>query len=541
MSMGNNTQHSPGETSDFNPAERFRRSGHAGPRAETPGVVILGMARQGMAMARFFLARGFQVTVSDLRSAEQLKAACDELAQYAAAHAAAGLQPALRTVLGAHPLTLLDGADLLCLSGGVSLTAPIVQEAVRRGIRLSNDAQLTLLHCPAPIVGITGSAGKTTTTTLVGLMLQAAGFTVHVGGNIGVPLLDRLETIRAGDKVVMELSSFQLELVDRSPAVAAVLNITPNHLDRHPSMSQYAAAKANILRFQSRGDTCVLSADDSYTGPWLRSGRCEIAAGEGQEAVYFPLQGMRLGFSAAGRSPASVPPASASPAPEAPAGAFLAGETFARERLIWRCPGLPDAEVCWVDEVQLRGRHNLANILAACCLAGAAGAGVEAMRAVATSFGGVEHRLAIVRRRGGVLWVNDSIATAPERTVAAVRSFTEPLVLLLGGRDKRLPWNECAAEIHGRRADGTPAVRHVILFGEAAGLIADALAQHARTTGGAPPVTRCVDLPAAVALADEVARRGDVVLLAPGGTSFDAYEDFAARGHHFRALVEALP
>ena len=272
----------------------------------------------------------------------------------------------MRTVLNGHPLDLLDGADLLCLSGGVSPAIPIAQEAVRRGIPLSNDGQLTLRHCPAPVLGITGSAGKTTTTTLVGLMLGAAGFTVHVGGNIGTPLLDRLDAVAAGDKVVMELSSFQLELFDRSPAIAAILNITPNHLDRHPSMSHYAAAKANILRFQSRSDTCVLSADDGYTGPWLRSGRCMIAEGEGQEAVYFPLQGTRLGFSLTA---------------EVAAGAFLAGD-----RLIWRQPGLPDAEICRTSEVRLRGRHNLANILAACCLAGAAGASAEAMHSVAASF-----------------------------------------------------------------------------------------------------------------------------------------------------------
>ena len=251
-----------------------------------------------MALARFFLAEGAYVTVSDMRSAEQLSAVCAELQAFAAEHLPAGAQaPRLKFVLGGHPLSLLDDADLLCLSGGVSPAIPIVQAAIARGVRLSNDGQLTLCYCPVPVIGITGSAGKTTTTTLVGLMLEAAGFTVHVGGNIGTPLLDKLGQIGPGDKVVMELSSFQLELFSRSPAIAALLNITPNHLDRHPSMSHYAAAKANIMRFQDSGDTCVLSADDDYTGPWLRDGRCQIPAGEGQEAVYFPLQGTRLGFS----------------------------------------------------------------------------------------------------------------------------------------------------------------------------------------------------------------------------------------------------
>lgn len=487
--------------------------GYAGLR-----VVILGMARQGTALARFFLAHQARVTLSDLRAADQLCAAQDELLRFAVEHAA----PPPRFVLGGHPFELLDDADLLCLSGGVSPAIPIVQEAVRRGIRLSNDAVLTLRHCPVPVIGITGSAGKTTTTTLTGLMLAESGYRTHVGGNIGTPLIDRLADVQASDKVVMELSSFQLELFDRSPTIAGVLNITPNHLDRHPSMSHYAAAKANILRFQVRGDTCVLGADDAFTGPWLASGRCQIEAGEGQPAVYFPLLATRLGFSLTH---------------EPTYGAFLAGD-----RLIWRPVGLPDVEICRVSEVRLRGRHNLANILAACCLAGAAGATAEAMGTVATTFGGVEHRLEIVRQREGVLWVNDSIATAPERTLAAIRSFQEPLVLLLGGRDKHLPWDECAAAIHARNADGSPHVRHVVLFGEAASLIADALAQHVRATGDKPvPVARCQGLAEAVMAAAQVARPGDVVLLAPGGTSFDAYEDFAARGRHFRTLVEGLP
>ena len=213
-----------------------------------------------------------------------------------------------------------------------------------------------------------------------------------------------------------------------------------------------------------------------------------------------------------------------------PAGAFLAGD-----RLIWRRPGVGDAEICRAGEVRLRGRHNLANILAASCLAGAAGADVAAMRRVATTFAGVEHRLEIVRERNGVTWVNDSIATAPERTIAALRSFTEPIVLLAGGRDKHLPWEECAAVIHQQ-------ARCVILFGEAAGLINDALMKHAREAGvRLVQITRCDDLAQAVAAASDVAQPGDVVLLAPGGTSFDAYVDFAARGQHFRALVEALP
>ncbi len=481
-------------------------NGYSGLRA-----TVLGMARQGLAVARFLLRSGAHVTLSDQRSADQLSAAVATLAEWAQEQRCRAPQ----FVLGGHPLDLLDHTDLLLLSGGVSPAIPIAVEARRRGIPLSNDGALTLRYCPAPIVGITGSAGKTTTTTLTGLMLERAGYRVHVGGNIGTPLIDRLQEVARGDKVVMELSSFQLELMDQSPAIAAILNITPNHLDRHPSMSHYAAAKANILRFQERSDTAVLNAEDAYTGPWLARGRVQIAEGAGQPDVYFPIQAATVGFTLEG---------------ELPAGGFLRGD-----ELVLRQPGRPNAVICTTAQVKLRGRHNWANILAAACLSACAGAPVEAITAVATTFTGVEHRLEIVRERAGVTWVNDSIATAPERTVAAIRSFDEPLVLLLGGRDKHLPWDECAQEICS--AQGRAHVRHVVLFGEAADLIAEALANY----NTAVPVTQVKDLPAAVAEAARAAQAGDVVLLAPGGTSFDAYVDFAARGQHFRSLVEALP
>lgn len=483
------------------------RGAYAGMRA-----TVLGAARQGLAVSRFLLGQGARVTLSDQRPAEQLASAVAGLKTFAAERGAA--EP--HFALGGHPLTLLDDTDLLLLSGGVSPDILIAEEARRRRIPLTNDGALTLRHCPVPVVGITGSAGKTTTTTLTGLMLEASGYRAHIGGNIGTPLIDRLHEIAPGDKVVMELSSFQLELMDRSPAIAAVLNITPNHLDRHPSMSHYAAAKANILKYQGRGDVAALSADDALAGAWLRSGRVRIEAGAGQEEVYFPLQAMPVGFSIQR---------------ELPEGGFLRGE-----RLILRCSSRPDATICDVSEVRLRGRHNLLNILAAACLAAAAGASVEAIRSVATTFEGVEHRLEIVRRRGGVTWVNDSIATAPERTVAAIRAFDEPLILLLGGRDKNLPWSECARAI--QRGN----VRCAILFGEAAPLIERALREAAAELGTpGKPVVRSADLPAAVRAAAEVAQAGDAVLLAPGGTSFDAYPDFAARGEHFRKLVEALP
>ncbi|HHN93399.1 MAG TPA: UDP-N-acetylmuramoyl-L-alanine--D-glutamate ligase, partial [Anaerolineae bacterium] len=215
-------------------------------------VLIIGLARQGTALARFLAGRGAQVTVSDRRKKDAL---AEPLA------ALDGLP--IRYALGGHPLKLLKGVDLVCVSGGVPLEVPIVAEARRRGIPLSNDAQIFLDLCPAPVIGITGSAGKTTTTALTSEMCRAAGLRTWVGGNIGNPLIADLDAIGPDDRVVMELSSFQLEVMTTSPPIAAVLNITPNHLDRHKTMEAYIAAKRNIVAHQSAEDYALLGYDDA--------------------------------------------------------------------------------------------------------------------------------------------------------------------------------------------------------------------------------------------------------------------------------------
>jgi UDP-N-acetylmuramoylalanine--D-glutamate ligase len=457
-------------------------------------VVILGLARQGTALARFLAQAGAEVTVSDLRDEAALAGPLADLV---------GLP--IQCVLGKHPRSLLDGVDLLCLSGGVPIDIPIVVEAQRRSIPLSNDAQIFLERCPAPVIGITGSAGKTTTTVLVGEMCRAAGLQTWVGGNIGNPLITNLDQIGPDDWVVMELSSFQLEVMTTSPHVAAVLNITPNHLDRHKTMEAYIAAKRNVVAHQEPGDLALLGYDDANA----RSLAIETAS--------------RLLWFSGGA--------------EVEEGAFKTNGD-----LTLRLGGT-DRRICLASEVRLRGRHNLLNVLAACVLAGVAGVPVEAMQRVATTFSGVEHRLELVRELAGVHWYDDSIATAPERSLAALRSFEEPIVLLAGGRDKKLPWGEFAEETVRR-------VRQLIAFGEAgpmiARVVAQALEQRPETgdrkhNAGLERITRVGTLEEAVEVAAQVARPGDVVLLSPGGTSFDAFDDFAGRGDRFKELVWELP
>jgi UDP-N-acetylmuramoylalanine--D-glutamate ligase len=459
-------------------------------------VVILGLARQGAALARFLVQAGAKVTISDLRDRATLADARTELE---------GLP--IRYVLGEHPVSLLDKADLLCLSGGVPIDAPIVEKARKRGISLSNDAQIFLERCPAPIIGITGSAGKTTTTTLVGEMCCAAGFRTWVGGNIGNPLIADLDEIQPGDWVVMELSSFQLELMTISPHIAAVLNITPNHLDRHKTMDAYIAAKRNIVAHQKAQDFALLGYDE----PNARGLALETAA-----QLYWFSGGA-----------------------EVERGAFRTnGELTLRigdddDKIADRV--IADRVICYTSDVKLRGRHNLLNVLAASALAGLAGVPVEAMRQVATTFSGVEHRLELVRELGGVSWYDDSIATAPERSLAALRSFEEPIVLLAGGRDKDLPWEEFASETLHR-------VRQLITFGEAGPMIARTVEKHPINGNRKvlQRITQVQTLEEAVEAAARLSRAGDVVLLSPGGTSFDAFRDFEERGDRFKELVRQL-
>ncbi len=446
-------------------------------------VAVLGFARQGKALARWLPAVGAQVVVSDSRTAETLRT---ETASF----------PDVEFVLGGHPESLLDGVDVLCLSGGVPMELPIVQAALARGMRLTNDAQLFLERCPAPVIGITGSAGKTTTTTLTGDILRRAGFRTWIGGNIGDVLLDVLDVITQDDRVVMELSSFQLDLMTTSPTIAAVLNITPNHLDRHGTMEAYTQAKANIVRYQKAGNFAVLGYDDA--------GSRDLAALLPCEPVWFSGRDL------------------------VPNGAFLAGQ-----RLALVGTASPDGDsyvICEKGDIPLRGDHNVLNVLAACAITGVAGVSPDVMASAIRDFKAVAHRLETVRVLNGVTYVNDSIATAPERVVAALHSYTEPLILLAGGKDKNLPWEDMI-----RLA--LRVSRHIVAFGQAGQIVADMVAQ---VSGSDAQVTRVATLAEAVREAAAWAQSGDVVLLSPGGTSYDAYPDFVARGEHFRQLVMTL-
>lgn len=525
-------------------------------------IVILGLARQGKALARFFVHAGASVTVSDLASADKLAADLADLE---------GL--AIDYVLESHPDSLLDGCDLLCLSGGVPPQLPIVQEAIRRGIRLSNDSLLTMQRAHAldlgPLVAITGSSGKTTTTTLTGHMLRASGYLPHVGGNIGMPLLDRMRDIYTGEPVVLELSSFQLELFDPAlaygeftdfgPHVATLLNITPNHLDRHPNMAAYTAAKLNLVRQMPRGARLVLSADDAVTARLLSTVDPQtLPPLPAAWQLHDLLEETRAWIEERGLI--TVPFSRNRPLHS---GAWLAGESIVVE----------GETICDRSEVRLLGDHNISNLLAAMATSAAAHSAAQelarahpqpldtlavtgpsitgshtdtiavtpiALAQIATTFSGVAHRLEVVAETNSVVWINDSIATSPERALAGLRAVTPPnahteeqtLILLAGGKDKNLPWDEFANEIVER-------VDFLIGFGHHGPQIVELVQDRARYRQHKAPNCAVVQrLDEAVGLAGRIAQPKTIVLLSPGGTSYDMYKDFEARGEHFRKLVQ---
>ncbi len=447
-------------------------------------IVIIGAARQGTALAAYLAGQGARVVLTDARPLEQLTEARQALS---------GLD--VEWQAGGHPLSMLDGADLLCLSGGVASDIDLVAEAQHRGIPITNDSQLFLEAAPCKVIGITGSAGKTTTTMLVGRMLKAMEGKgvrkVWVGGNIGNPLIADLPEMRAEDIAVMELSSFQLEWMTRAPQIAAIVNLAPNHLDRHKTMENYVAAKARILDHQTVDDVAILNREDSRSWPLAER-----------------VQGRLLFF---GRDELAKNQLG----------------TFVRGGQIWLRDENDERALLPLAEIELRGEHNLMNVLAACAIAAAAGA--DAIRAGVQGFRGAAHRLEFVRTVNGADWYNDSIATAPQRAEAAIRSFDKPMVLLLGGRDKGLPWEDLARLAAER-------THHVVLFGEIAGMLQPILEREASNL----LFSRAANLAEAVQKAAAVTKEGDVVLLSPGGTSFDEFKDFEVRGDRFRQLVDEL-
>ncbi len=445
-------------------------------------VLVVGLGKSGLACAAFLARNGARVTVNDQAPGEALSREARLLAGMGVA-----------SVFGRHDQADFETADLIVLSPGVPHTLGPVRAAAARGIPVIGEIELAAGFIREPIVAVTGTNGKTTTTTLVGDMLRESGMKTFVGGNIGTPLISYVDGGAPADVVVVEVSSFQLDTtVAFRAGVAALLNITADHLDRYPGMAAYADAKARVFANQRPGDVAVLNGADARV-----------------RAIGAALKVTRLFFDA--------------PDPDAD-GARIEEK---RIRVRWPRPGGcaagPDFDL---SRYRLPGRHNRENAAAACLAALAAGGTPEGVQRALDRFRGLPHGLSHVAAIAGFDYYDDSKATNTDAAARAVESFDRPVVLILGGRDKGADWRELASRIRER-------VRKVVVMGEAAGRILHHLAP-------VVPSEAASGMPDAVFRAGRAASPGDAVLLAPGCASFDSYANYAERGDDFVRAVKGM-
>ncbi len=448
-------------------------------RGKTVAVIGIGVSNQPL--IQLLRSHGISVTARDRKSREAL-------GPVGGALEASGVQ----LVLGEDYLQNLT-ENVIFRTPGMRPDLPELTAAVRRGSVLTSEMEAFFAVCPCPIWAVTGSDGKTTTTTIIAELLRRAGKTVHLGGNIGHPLLAEAGDIRPEDLAVLELSSFQLMTMEESPHVAVVTNISPNHLDVHKSYGEYIAAKENIFTHQGSEDIAVFNADN------------DVTAEEARRAV-----GRARLFSRKR---------------ELEDGVFLRGEA-----IIARSGG-QERQVMTVGHIKLPGVHNVENYLAAI----AAVDGVvpdEIIRSFAEEFGGVEHRIELFRTRRGVRWYNDSIASSPSRTIAGLNSFDQKVILIAGGKDKGISYAPLGPVVNDH-------VKLLILCGATAGVIRRAVEEASNYDG--LEIVEVADYHEAVTLADSRAREGDVVILSPASTSFDRFANFMERGQVFKELVNQLP
>lgn len=441
-------------------------------------VTVIGLARSGVAAANALSSLGAAVTVTDKRTQDDLASECERLS------------PGIKKVLGSHPEELFTGADLVVVSPGVPLGIPPIVRAAEAGVELMGELELAYRLSDSPFIAITGTNGKSTTTTLAGEVLKAAGMDVFVGGNLGNALTEEPERLKGRGWVVAEVSSFQLEAIEEfAPRIAAILNITEDHMDRYSSFDEYAKAKALVFANQTAADGLVLNADDPEV--------MKLAAGAGSRRIYFsrsrPVKG----------------------------GVYVHDGIVVSEVE----PG-KRINVMPVDEIGIKGAHNLENALAAIAICVEAGAPMPVIARVLGEFKGLEHRLEFVRELGGVSYVNDSKGTNVGAVMKSLESFDAPVILIAGGLDKHSDFTPLIPLVKER-------VKTLVLIGKATETMYSAL-------GGSTRAVRASSMEEAVRMSWREARPGDVVLLSPACASFDMFKDFEDRGAKFKEAVWAL-
>ena len=445
-------------------------------------VLVVGLGKSGVASALFLKKRGAKVAVSDTKSGDELRNEIPAL-----------LDHGIVVETGGHGERTFRGQDLIVVSPGVPVDTPPLVQARSLGEQVIGEIELAAQFLPGPIVAITGSNGKTTTTTLTGEIMAAAGFPALVGGNIGTPAISLAERARKDTVIVLEVSSFQLETIQTfRPKVSVILNITPDHLDRHRTFEAYADAKARIFENQHAGDFTVLNADDATC--------VSLAPRTKAQVSWFSRQD------------------------EVQEGAWVhEGTILFRDKSGQR-------EVMQVSEIPLKGAHNLENVLAAVCAAALMGCAPEKIRQAVVDFKAVEHRLEFVAKINGVDYYNDSKATNVDATIKALESFPANIHLILGGKDKGSDYTVLNDLLRQR-------VKRVYTIGAAAAKIES---QIVSSKNGGPEVVHAETLDNAIRNAHAVAQPGDVVLLAPACASFDQFKNYEQRGKVFKDVVNEL-
>ncbi len=438
-------------------------------------VAVLGLGVSNRPLVRLLLEFGCQVMGCDRTPREKLDGEILELER-----AGCVLHTGEDYLLGVE-------ADVVFRTPGMHPGNPAIQALADRGARITSEMDAFFEVCPCRIIGVTGSDGKTTTTTLISEMLKAAGYTVWLGGNIGTPLLPKVRDMKPNDFAVVELSSFQLMDMTHSPTRAVVTNLAPNHLDVHKDMDEYVDAKKNLFRFQKDGDLLVLNADNAITAGFSGAGVTRFFSRQGKDSH------IRLEAGVICRDGEKVLP---------------------------------------VADILLPGVHNVENYMAAI---GAVEGLVEddVIRAVAKTFGGVAHRIELVRVKDGVRYYNDSIASSPSRTIAGLRSFSEKVILIAGGYDKQIPYDVLGPEICEH-------VKKLFLGGATGPKIRIAVEQAENYRPGFPEIVDCADFTQAVYAAAAAAEPGDVVLMSPASAAFDQFKNFEVRGNTFKKLIMEL-
>ena len=449
-------------------------------------VAFIGAGVSHKTLIKEFVELGAHVTLCDQ------KKSVEDFGDYAATIRELGIDLSL----GENYLDGFKGQDIIMRTPGfVGYFEKPLQDAMAAGTMVTSEVELFFDFCPCPIVAVTGSDGKTTTTTLIAKFFEAAGRKVHLGGNIGAALLPMLPEVSPDDVAVVELSSFQLISMHSSPNVAVVTNVTPNHLDHHKDMQEYIDAKRNILLYQKPGGKAVLGYENEVTRA--------MAADVKGSCRWFTRKSVveNGGFLRAD-------------------GMLCMAENGRVTPIVRR------------EDVALRGEHNLENLLAAFTAVWGM-AEVSTMAAVAKSFAGVEHRIEPVRTLNGVQWFNDSIATSPTRVIAGLRAFDQKLIIIAGGSDKGISFAPLAPELIAH-------VKTLILTGATAQKIEDAVKADPGFAESGLVILRAADMPQAVEMARAAAQPGDIVSLSPACASFDSYPNFEARGRHYKELVNAL-